>query len=51
MRPHRQRRLVGPWCFFDHFGLSVHYKQGMVVVPHPHIGLQPAAVYSPLSGF
>jgi redox-sensitive bicupin YhaK (pirin superfamily) len=39
--PHRQRRLVGPWCFFDHYGpVDVLQRQGMLVPPHPHVGLQ-----------
>lgn len=40
--PHRQRRMVGPWCFLDHFGpLSfAPDKRAMQVGPHPHIGLQ-----------
>lgn len=39
--PHRERRLVGAWCFLDHFGpLDVGGKRGLRVAPHPHIGLQ-----------
>lgn len=39
--PLRQRRLVGPWCFFDHFGpLDFGARKGMDIAPHPHIGLQ-----------
>lgn len=39
--PHRRRRLVGAWCFLDHFGpLSLEDRDGMRVGPHPHIGLQ-----------
>ena len=39
--PLRQQRLVGPWCFFDHFGpMSFSNKKMMDVAPHPHIGLQ-----------
>jgi redox-sensitive bicupin YhaK (pirin superfamily) len=39
--PHRQRRLVGPWCFLDHFGpIDFHTHKGIDVAPHPHIGLQ-----------
>jgi redox-sensitive bicupin YhaK (pirin superfamily) len=39
--PLRQHRLVGPWCFFDHFGpLSFGERKAMDVAPHPHIGLQ-----------
>ncbi|HLI11261.1 MAG TPA: pirin family protein [Alphaproteobacteria bacterium] len=39
--PRRERRLVGPWCFLDHFGPLV-FAAGkpMDVAPHPHIGLQ-----------
>jgi quercetin 2,3-dioxygenase len=39
--PHSTRRLVGPWCFLDHFGPQ-HFAGGkpMDVPPHPHIGLQ-----------
>lgn len=39
--PGRQRRMVGAWCFLDHFGpADVAQGQGMRVGPHPHIGLQ-----------
>jgi quercetin 2,3-dioxygenase len=39
--PTRERRMVGPWCFLDHFGpVDVTHGQGMRVGPHPHIGLQ-----------
>ena len=39
--PPTGRRLVGPWCFLDHFGpLSFHAGKPMDVAPHPHIGLQ-----------
>lgn len=39
--PQRPRRLVGAWCFVDHFGPDdVDGKPGMRVPPHPHIGLQ-----------
>lgn len=40
--PHRQRRLVGPWCFLDHFGPRTFPSDSrlMRVGPHPHIGLQ-----------
>lgn len=39
--PTRERRMVGPWCFLDHFGpVDVSQGQGMRVGPHPHIGLQ-----------
>ncbi|WP_446666897.1 pirin family protein [Flexivirga sp. B27] len=35
--PHRERTLVGAWCFVDHFGPST---TPMDVAPHPHCGLQ-----------
>lgn len=41
--PLRERRLIGPWCFLDHFGplaLDDAGRAGMHVGPHPHIGLQ-----------
>lgn len=39
--PARGRRMVGPWCFLDHFGpLSFTSGKPMDVPPHPHIGLQ-----------
>jgi len=39
--PHPARRLVGPWCFLDHFGpLRFTAGKPMDVPPHPHIGLQ-----------
>lgn len=39
--PTRQRRLIGAWCFLDHFGpADVSRNRGMRVGPHPHIGLQ-----------
>jgi redox-sensitive bicupin YhaK (pirin superfamily) len=39
--PHRDRRMVGAWCFLDHFGRrDVATGPGMVVPPHPHTGLQ-----------
>jgi redox-sensitive bicupin YhaK (pirin superfamily) len=39
--PNRDRRMVGAWCFLDHYGpedLTV--RPGMRVPPHPHTGLQ-----------
>lgn len=36
--PAQGRRLVGPWCFLDHFGPAD--VPSMNVGPHPHIGLQ-----------
>jgi redox-sensitive bicupin YhaK (pirin superfamily) len=39
--PHRERRTIGAWCFVDHFGPDlVSETGGMVVNPHPHVGLQ-----------
>jgi hypothetical protein len=39
--PQRARRMVGAWCFVDHFGPDdVAGKPGMQVPPHPHTGLQ-----------
>ncbi|WP_242613521.1 pirin family protein [Herbihabitans rhizosphaerae] len=39
--PHRDRRMIGAWCFLDSYGpLSVRGGPGMRVPPHPHIGLQ-----------
>ena len=39
--PHRDRRMVGAWCFTDHFGpQDVADGPGMRVPPHPHTGLQ-----------
>ncbi|MGN9810490.1 pirin family protein [Micromonospora sp. BQ11] len=39
--PQRQRRMVGAWCFVDHFGpADVSQRPGMEVPPHPHSGLQ-----------
>lgn len=35
--PHRDRTLVGAWCFVDHFKPS---SSRMDVAPHPHCGLQ-----------
>ena len=38
--PHRQRRMVGPFLFLDHFGpVEFRAGQGIDVRPHPHIGL------------
>jgi hypothetical protein len=38
--PHVERRMVGPYVFFDHFG-PAEFKtgDGLDVRPHPHIGL------------
>jgi redox-sensitive bicupin YhaK (pirin superfamily) len=39
--PNLGRRLVGAWCFVDHYGPDdVAAEPGMQVPPHPHIGLQ-----------
>ena len=39
--PHKHRRMVGAWCFLDHFGPDeVREDRGMLVPPHPHTGLQ-----------
>jgi hypothetical protein len=38
--PHRDRRSVGPFVFFDHLGpVRFPAGRGMDVRPHPHIGL------------
>jgi redox-sensitive bicupin YhaK (pirin superfamily) len=39
--PNLGRRMVGPWCFTDHYGPDdIADAAGMQVPPHPHIGLQ-----------
>jgi len=39
--PRPGRRMVGPWCFLDHYGpLSFGAGKPMDIGPHPHIGLQ-----------
>lgn len=39
--PHRDRRMVGAWCFVDRYGpLDITGTDGMRVAPHPHTGLQ-----------
>ena len=39
--PSKQRSLIGPFCFADHYGPdAVDETGGMDVPPHPHIGLQ-----------
>lgn len=41
--PSRQRRMVGPFAFFDHVGPAVFPPgEGIQVRPHPHIGLATA---------
>jgi len=38
--PSRERRMVGPFIFFDHFGPAVFPPgEGIQVRPHPHIGI------------
>lgn len=38
--PQRKRSLIGPWCFFDHYGPDdVAATGGMAVPRHPHTGL------------
>ncbi|TQF02044.1 pirin family protein [Kitasatospora acidiphila] len=35
------RRMVGAWCFVDHYGPDdIADEPGMQVPPHPHLGLQ-----------
>lgn len=35
------RRMVGAWCFVDHYGPdNIASEPGMQVPPHPHMGLQ-----------
>lgn len=39
--PARGRTTIGAWCFVDHYGPDIVADTGgMVVAPHPHIGLQ-----------
>jgi quercetin 2,3-dioxygenase len=39
--PQRGLRMVGAWCFVDHFGPEdLRGRPGMQVPPHPHTGLQ-----------
>ncbi|MDO5750479.1 MAG: pirin family protein [Rothia sp. (in: high G+C Gram-positive bacteria)] len=39
--PAQRRRMIGAWCFIDHYGPDkVPDTGGMRVVSHPHIGLQ-----------
>src|SRR3954447_8173477 len=39
--PNRGRRMVGAWCFVDHYGPDdISASPGMQVAPHPHTGLQ-----------
>jgi quercetin 2,3-dioxygenase len=39
--PNLGRRMVGAWCFVDHYGPdNIASAPGMRVPPHPHMGLQ-----------
>ena len=39
--PNKSRRMIGGWCFLDHFGPDdITRTGGMWVPPHPHTGLQ-----------
>jgi len=39
--PTMSRRMVGAWCFVDHYGPDdIAREPGMQVPPHPHTGLQ-----------
>lgn len=39
--PTRERRMIGAWCFLDHFGpLALNNGHEFNVAPHPHMGLQ-----------
>ena len=38
--PTARRRMIGAWCFLDHFGPADVSGSGMRIGPHPHIGLQ-----------
>ena len=39
--PNKTRRMIGAWCFLDHYGPDdVKTTGGMWVPPHPHSGLQ-----------
>ncbi|TXC95086.1 pirin family protein [Streptomyces sp. ISID311] len=39
--PNFGRRMVGAWCFVDHYGPDdIVGEPGMQVPPHPHMGLQ-----------
>lgn len=42
--PSKERRMIGAWCFVDHYGPDdVAATGGMRVAPHPHTGLQTAS--------
>lgn len=38
--PTQERRMIGAWCFFDHFGPLDLKEEGLNIGPHPHMGLQ-----------
>src|SRR5680860_183572 len=39
--PNKHRRMIGAWCFLDHYGPDdIKATGGMWVPPHPHTGLQ-----------
>ena len=39
--PNKARRMVGPWCFVDHYGPDdVQRTGGLWLPPHPYAGLQ-----------
>ena len=39
--PNKARRMIGPWCFVDHYGPDdVRRTGGLHVPPHPYAGLQ-----------
>lgn len=38
--PTAHRRMIGAWCFLDHFGPADVSGSGMRIGAHPHIGLQ-----------
>ncbi|MEU8683416.1 pirin family protein [Streptomyces sp. NPDC048611] len=39
--PNLGRRMIGAWCFVDHYGPDdIAAEPGMQVPPHPHMGLQ-----------
>lgn len=39
--PNKNRRMIGAWCFLDHYGPDdIKLTGGMWVPPHPHTGLQ-----------
>lgn len=38
--PNKERRMIGAWCFLDHFGPLNLKSGGLNIAPHPHMGLQ-----------